>query len=63
MKWKIFGFNPGKDKSCLSPPHRPERLWGPPRLLFNGCSTSLLGVKRSGRDVDLSLPYSVEVKN
>lgn len=29
----------------------PNRLWGPPNFLFNGCRCSFLGVKRPSRDV------------
>ena len=44
-------------------PNRPDRLWGPPSLLFNVHRGSLHGVKWLGRDVNPSLPSSSEVKN
>jgi hypothetical protein len=42
---------------------RPDRLWGPPVLLFNGYLGYFSGVKRPWRDVDHCLPSSAEVKN
>jgi hypothetical protein len=41
---------------------RPDRPWGPPSLLQNGYRISFPGVKRSGRVVNHSVPYSAEVK-
>jgi len=38
----------------------PERLWGPPRLLFSGYR---VGIKQLRHDVDHSPPYRAEVKN
>ena len=38
----------------------PDRLWGPPGLVLTGYRGCLPGLKRPGRDVDLSLPYSAE---
>jgi hypothetical protein len=47
----------------FSPPRRPDRLWGPPNLLFNGYRGALSpGVKRPGREADHSPPASAEVK-
>jgi len=44
--------------------HRPDRFWGPPSLLFNGCKGSLSSsVKRPGRETDDSPSSSVEVAN
>ena len=42
---------------------RPDGLWGPPRLLFDGTYGSFLAVKRPGRDADHSPPCRAEVKN
>jgi hypothetical protein len=48
----------------FSSPPRPDRLWGPPSLLFKGYRGFFpQGVKRPGRVVDHSPPSSAEVKN
>lgn len=41
----------------------PDRLWGPPSLLFNGHPCCLLGVKRLGRNVKLWRPSNAKVKS
>ena len=41
---------------------RPDRLWGPPSLPYNGYRVFLPGVKRLGRGVDHPPPSSAEVK-
>jgi hypothetical protein len=44
-------------------PFRPDRLWGPFRLLSNGYNGALSpGVKRPGSEADHSPPTSAEVK-
>jgi hypothetical protein len=43
-------------------PCRPDRLWSPPNILYNGYRSSLLGVKRQGREADNSPPTSAEIK-
>jgi hypothetical protein len=43
-------------------PYRPDRLWGPPNLLYNGYWGSFPGVKRQGREADHSPPTGAEVK-
>jgi hypothetical protein len=53
---------PGRDK-IFSSPQRPDRLWGPPSLLFNGYRGSFPGVKQPGPEADHSPPSSTEVKN
>jgi hypothetical protein len=44
------GSNPGESEIFRT---RPDRLWGPPSLLYNAYRVSLSGVKRPGRDVNL----------
>jgi hypothetical protein len=39
-----------------------ERLWGPPTLVFSGYGESSPGVKRPGREADLSPPTITVVK-
>jgi hypothetical protein len=41
----------------------PDQPWGPPSLLYNGYRVFPGGKVRPGRDADLSLPSSAEVKN
>jgi hypothetical protein len=42
----------------------PQRLWGPPSLLFNEYRGALSsGLKRPGREADRSPPSSAKVKN
>jgi hypothetical protein len=55
----VLGFDSRLGLGIFLPPPRPERLWGPPGLLFNGYA----GVKRPGRAADHSPPSSAEVKN
>jgi len=50
--WEIFSSSP-----C------PERLWGPPSLLFNGYGGSFSGGKAAGGEAEHALPSSAEVKN
>jgi hypothetical protein len=42
-------------------PRHPDRLWGPPNLIFRGGGLSP-GVKRPGLEADHSPPTSAEVK-
>jgi hypothetical protein len=55
----------GNGKRFISSPQRPDRLWGPPRLLSNGYrGARSSGVKWQGREADHSPPpTSAEVKN
>jgi hypothetical protein len=41
---------------------RPDRLWGPPSLMYNGYRV-FPGVKRPGRGADHPSPPSAEVQN
>jgi hypothetical protein len=47
----------------VSSPNRPDGLWGPPSLLFNGYRGYFPGVKRSGREIDHAPACSTQVKN
>ena len=40
----------------------PDRPWGPPSLLYNGCRVFAGGKERAGRDADPSFPSSSVVK-
>jgi hypothetical protein len=58
------GSIPDRDRGFFLSPLRPDRLWGPPSLLYNGCrGLSYPGGKaRPERDADHSPPSSAEVK-
>jgi hypothetical protein len=56
--WKVRGSNPGGGeifRTC------PDRLWGPPSLLYNGYRVFPGGKIRPGRDADHSPPSNAEV--
>jgi hypothetical protein len=59
------GSTPARDKGFFLQPLSPDRLWGPPSLLYNGYRGSFPpGVKaRPGHDADHSPPSSAEVMN
>jgi hypothetical protein len=58
------GSIPDRGRGFFFKPLRPDRLWGPPNLLFNGHRGSFpRGKARPGRDADHSHPSSAEVKN
>jgi len=42
--------------------NHPDRLWGPPSLLYHWYRAFLPGLKRPGRGVDHQTPSSAEVK-
>jgi hypothetical protein len=44
----ILGSNPGRNKKFFSSPIRPDQLWGPHNLLFNGHGDFLHGGKEVG---------------
>jgi hypothetical protein len=48
------GSNLGTVKRFFSSPEHPDRLWGPPSLLFNGYRGYFPKIKRPWRDVDHS---------
>jgi hypothetical protein len=49
----IGGLSPGRFWEFFSSPPRPDRLWGPPSLLFNGYQ-GLFQWRQSGRSVKLT---------
>jgi len=61
--WTVWGSNPVTGKRFSSSPNRPDRVWGPPGLLFNGYRISFREVKRPARELNHIPPFSAEVKN
>ena len=57
--WTVRRSNPGRGEIFRT---RPDRIWGPPSLLYNGYWVSFPGVKQSGRGVDHTPTSSAEVK-
>ena len=51
----------GTDGSGIESRTRPDRLWSPPSLLYNGYRVSFPGVKRPGRG-DEHTPYRIYIK-
>jgi hypothetical protein len=52
--WTSQGSNPGRGKKGFSSPDRPNRLWGPSKLLFMVYRGSFLKVKRPSAKVKKS---------
>jgi hypothetical protein len=63
MGWAVRGSNSGNGKRVYFLQIRPGRLWGPPSLLFNGYRVPLLGIKRLGREAQVSPLSSDGMKN
>jgi hypothetical protein len=63
--WTVRCLNPSTEKRFVFPPKRPDRLWDPPSLLFNGYreGDSFPGVKREEREAGHSPPCRAQVKN
>jgi len=61
--WKTRSSNADRSKRLFFSPKSPDRLCGPPILLFGGHRSSFLRVKWPGPEVDHSSPSSAEVKN
>jgi len=59
----VRGSNLGRGKRLFSFPKYPNRLWGPPSLIFCGYRGCIPGVKRPEREIDRSSPSSAEVNN
>jgi hypothetical protein len=62
-RWTVQGSNLGTRKGFFHPPKFQDRLLGPANLQFNKHRGYFPRVKRSGRNVDSTLPTSAEVKN
>jgi len=61
MGWTVRGSNPGRGKRLFASLNCSCRLSGPPSLLFSGYRGFFSpGVKRPGREVDHSPPYSAK---
>ena len=63
MHWSIWGSNLVRGKRFFSFSKRLDRLWDPSSLLYSAQRSSFLGLKRPGRDVAHSPPFSSEVTN
>jgi hypothetical protein len=61
--WTVRGSNCGRSKRFYPSPKRPDRLWSPSSLIFNGYRGSYPGVKRPGREVKSSPLFSAKVKS
>ena len=61
--WAVQGWNLGRTKKFFPSPKSQNRLRDPPCLLYNEYRASRPVTKRSERDVDHSLPSSVEAEN
>jgi hypothetical protein len=57
-----FGVRVPVGSTIFSSARHPDRLWGPPSLLYNGYRGLSPGVKRPGLQADHSPPASAEVK-
>ena len=59
----VRGSNPDRENRNFPSPKRPDRLWVPKSLTFNGYYGPLLGVKREGPKFNLSPSSSAKAKN
>ena len=59
----VWVSNLGRGKGVFSLLRCPYRLWGPHSLLFSLYRSSLLGIKRPGREVNHPHASSAEIKN
>jgi hypothetical protein len=58
-----FGVQVPVGSRIFSSPHHPDRLWGPPNLIFNGYQGLFPpGANKPGREADHSPPASDEVE-
>ena len=58
-RWTVGGSNPGVGENFRT---RPDRPWGPPKLIYNGYRVSFPGLKRPERGVDHPPLSSAEVR-
>jgi hypothetical protein len=59
----VRGLNTDRRNRILSSPKGPDRLCGPPSLLFKAYRCSVAGIKRPEREVGHLPPLSDEVKD
>jgi hypothetical protein len=53
--WRVRGSNSGGSEIFRT---RPDPIWGPPSLIYNGYRVSSPGIKRFGRGVDHPPPQA-----
>ena len=56
------GLSSLQARQTVSSACRSNRLWVPTNIIFNGCRSSFKALRRPGREVNYSPPFSVEVK-
>jgi hypothetical protein len=61
--WTVRASNSNWGKRFVHSPKRQNRLWEPPSLLFSSSGVLSPGIRRSGREADLSPNSSAEAKN
>jgi hypothetical protein len=61
--WTVRGSKRDRGKGIFFRSKRPDRLWGPHILLFNGCRSYFPEVNWRGREVGHSPPSGSDAKN
>lgn len=63
MSWKVGRFESQRGQKHFQPQNHPDRLGGPPGLLFTKYWDSFPEQKEAGREFDHSPPPTIEVEN